>query len=86
MTERMHSRTVIFVSIIRSGRPSACAAMRSATHRSSGLPLIGCSSFRGNRVDSRRQGTMMAVVGMAIPMSPALSSGNAEPGGGAAGF
>src|SRR5690606_537918 len=36
--------------------------MRSATCNTSGRPLIECSNLRGKRVDSRRQGTMIAVV------------------------
>src|SRR4051812_41769012 len=39
--------------------------MRSATHRTSGRPLIVCNNLRGNLVDSRRHGTMIAVCAIA---------------------
>src|SRR4051812_49115132 len=46
------------------GNSGASRAIRSATQSSSGRPLMTCSNFRGNRVDSKRHGTMIAVCAM----------------------
>ena len=44
--------------------------MRSATQSRRGFPRITCKSLRGKRVDSSRQGTMIAVLAMDPSVGP----------------